>query len=84
MELIMIDAAIAHGPQNMTVPVCLECNQDVDGSYVCGMCNMPLCGESCQVGSTHYMECQILRTLKQKISIKDFEVRILTVCHFPD
>ena len=76
MELIMIDAAIAHGPQNMTTPVCLECCAPVDGSYVCGMCNMPMCGEACQVGPTHYMECQILRTLKQKISVKDFEVNL--------
>ena len=49
MELIMIDAAIAHGPQNLTSPVCLECGKAVDGSYKCGMCNMPLCGEACQV-----------------------------------
>jgi len=73
MELIMIDAAIAHGPQNMTTPVCLECGKDVDGSYLCGMCNMPMCNESCQVGSTHYNECQVFRTLKEKINVKDFE-----------
>ena len=52
MELIMIDAAIAHGPQNLTSPVCLECGKAVDGSYTCGMCNMPLCGEACQVLSS--------------------------------
>ena len=36
MELIMIDAAIAHGPRNLTSPVCLECCAPVDGSYLCG------------------------------------------------
>ena len=73
MELILIDAAIAHGPPNMTSPVCLECGHKVDGSYLCGMCNLPMCGEACQVGPTHYNECQVLRTLKQKISVKNFQ-----------
>jgi len=73
MELIMFDAAFAHGPQNMTVPVCLECGKEVDGSYLCGMCNMPMCDAACQVGSTHFNECQILRTLREKLSVKNFE-----------
>ena len=89
MELILIDAAIAHGPPNMTTPgkkcpililtncvppsVCLECGQRVDGSYLCGLCNMPMCSEACQVGPTHYNECQVLRTLKQKISVKNYQ-----------
>ena len=73
LELIMIDAAIAVGPQNMTSPVCLECGKEVDGSYLCGLCNMPMCDDKCQVGSTHYMECQIFRTLKDKIKINDFK-----------
>jgi len=73
LELIMFDAAIAHGPQNMTVPLCLECGKSVDGSYLCGMCNMPMCDAACQVGSTHYNECQILRTLKEKLSVKNFQ-----------
>ena len=37
------------------------------------MCGMPLCGEACQVGSSHYLECQILRTIKNTISVKDFQ-----------
>ena len=53
--------------------MCLECGQKVDGSYLCGLCNMPMCSESCQVGSTHYNECQVLRTLKQKISVKNYQ-----------
>ena len=73
LELIMFDAAIAHGPKNLSKAVCLECGELVDGSYLCGMCGMPMCGEACQVGSTHYNECQLLRTLKQKLSSKNFE-----------
>ena len=53
--------------------MCLECGQRVDGSYLCGLCNMPMCSEACQVGSTHYNECQVLRTLKQKISVKNYQ-----------
>ena len=34
---------------------------------------MPMCDAACQVGSTHYNECQILRTLKEKLSVKSFE-----------
>jgi len=75
LELIMFDAAIVHGPQNNTVPVCLECNTTLpaDHSYLCGMCNMPVCGEDCQVGAAHYNECQIFRTLREKVKVDSYQ-----------
>ena len=70
MELIMMDAAIAHGPQNLTSPVCLECCKVVDGSYTCGMCNMPLCGEACQVLCTTKILETPMSTQRNKCGVR--------------
>lgn len=73
LELILFDAAIAYGPRNMNTPVCLECGKKVDKSYHCGMCNMPMCGPTCQVGQTHYNECQFFRGLRESLHTRNFE-----------
>jgi len=73
MELIMFDAAIVTGPQAASTPVCLECASPVtEGGYTCGLCGLPLCGEACQVGTSHYPECQVFRTLSPRLAVTDY------------
>jgi len=75
LELIMFDAAIVTGPQAVSLPVCLECASPLtsESKYCCGLCNLPLCSEACQVGSNHYPECQVFRTLTPRLVVSDFE-----------
>ena len=51
MELILIDAAIAHGPPNLTTPVCLECGASTEAE--CPHCGLAVCCE----GPQHQAEC---------------------------
>eukprot|EP00088_Acartia_fossae_P007796 TRINITY_DN13658_c0_g1_i4.p1 TRINITY_DN13658_c0_g1~~TRINITY_DN13658_c0_g1_i4.p1 ORF type:complete len:561 (-),score=83.36 TRINITY_DN13658_c0_g1_i4:334-1905(-) len=67
MELILFDQALVVGPRNITDQVCLECGKEVDGKYCCGICKFPMCGELCQVGKLHQMECGILARLSSNI-----------------
>jgi len=64
LELILFDTAIVVGPRNKSDAVCLECGKYTDGSFCCPVCTFPLCGETCQFGKTHSLECDILKTLK--------------------
>jgi len=76
LELIMFDAAIVTGPQASSSPcppVCPECCSSMQSSTTCGMCGMPVCSESCQVGASHYLECQVFRTLTPRLSGTDFK-----------
>ena len=44
----------------------------VDGSYLCPKCNLPMCEEMCAYGEEHAKECQIFEKLDPKLSIEDF------------
>jgi len=75
LELIMFDAAIVTGPQASTVSpslVCPECCSSIQSSMTCGMCGIPVCSEACQVGSSHYLECQVFRNVSPRLSPADF------------
>ena len=46
-------------------------NLQVDGSYLCPNCNLPMCEEMCAFGEEHTKECQIFEKLSPKLSIDD-------------
>eukprot|EP00095_Tigriopus_kingsejongensis_P008846 snap_masked-scaffold15_size728074-processed-gene-2.0 protein:Tk08846 transcript:snap_masked-scaffold15_size728074-processed-gene-2.0-mRNA-1 annotation:"protein isoform a" len=61
LELILEDSPAVFGPNHDTEPICLECLVPVDGSFLCPICGLPLCGEKCfQAAKYHPAECGLL------------------------
>jgi hypothetical protein len=62
LELILFEKALAVGPRTHDgdEKVCPECFRKVNGLKVCGLCGLYICGDECQVGHNHYIECPIL------------------------
>lgn len=46
--VLMDEEALAIGPKQETLPVCLGCHKRVDGTYFCSKCWFPLCGKECE------------------------------------
>jgi len=62
-ELLFREQAVAVGSFHETPPVCLTCLHPVDGSYLCPLCNVPLCGEAC--GGLAHLECKVFVGLSE-------------------
>lgn len=73
LELVMYDSAAAMGPRMGSAPVCLQCLKAVDGKYRCGGCGWPMCDNKCQNGFAHKIECDVLKTSKEKIEFNDMK-----------
>ncbi len=50
------------GPNTHSTEICCpECLKPLkNGGQKCGLCGLDVCGDQCQVGHNHYVECQIL------------------------
>ena len=60
-ELILTEKAAVSGPANKTTPVCVNCCKAWQvGGALCDTCGWPVCGDTCQQGSQHVLECQTL------------------------
>ncbi|XP_023328599.1 protein msta isoform X2 [Eurytemora carolleeae] len=67
LELIMWDGAAAMGPRMGGAPVCLQCLKPAKSDVRCGDCGWPVCGEECQKGHAHQIECPVLAKSKEKV-----------------
>ncbi|XP_040579878.1 SET domain-containing protein SmydA-8 isoform X2 [Lepeophtheirus salmonis] len=75
-ELIFTESPLVIGPHHETKPLCLTCgSSEVDGSYICPSCHLPLCNEDCYISedSLHRrFECRIFSTGK-KPKVQNFK-----------
>ena len=65
-EVVLVDTPLVQGPGNKTPPTCLDCLspwKEADGA-TCTLCKWPVCGETCQSGLWHSIECSTLSRLK--------------------
>lgn len=46
--IIMDEEALAYGPKQDTLPICLGCHKRVDGKYFCSKCWFPMCSKECE------------------------------------
>lgn len=67
LELILFERALAFGPKvyESTSKVCSECLANVNSETKCGLCELYVCGDQCQIGHNHYIECQILKSIRR-------------------
>ncbi|KAI9551770.1 hypothetical protein GHT06_022106 [Daphnia sinensis] len=75
---VIIDSeeALAVGPKQATHPVCLNCYRRVDGSYLCPLCQWPLCSEACwQSENGHHQryECELLASKQVHPTIEELK-----------
>ena len=60
-EIILREKAAVAGPANSPSLVCLNCCVDWSpGGWRCSSCGWTLCGQQCEAGRWHSIECQVL------------------------
>eukprot|EP00094_Tigriopus_californicus_P009904 TCALIF_09550-PA protein Name:"Similar to msta Protein msta, isoform B (Drosophila melanogaster)" AED:0.04 eAED:0.05 QI:0/1/0/1/1/1/2/0/547 len=88
LELIFFEWNLVLGPNWSLNPIgnpsCLDCCKPVENSYKCGHCGLPVCNETCQIGSNHQLECQLWRTKPDLISsLWSESVELVTLAIMP-
>lgn len=70
LDVILRDYPAMVGPYYDEHPLCLECLVKTDGTTVCPLCDLPLCG-ACQGGPTptHNTECQFFSELRKTVEM---------------
>ncbi|KAK5644162.1 hypothetical protein RI129_008007 [Pyrocoelia pectoralis] len=64
---VFSETPFAIGPKSDGPPVCLGCHTPVDCSTLCSSCKWPVCGELCEIVSTHKeAECIVFTKAKVK------------------
>ena len=59
-EVILTERAAVAGPGPGPGPVCLNCCQPCSPQSTCRRCGWTVCGETCQEGRWHAIECPVL------------------------
>ena len=75
---------LAFGPPLYSNEItCAECGKNLPdaggsyGGYRCGLCDLPVCNDTCQLGHNHYIECQILQQARN--SVHDLTLKLKSV-----
>ena len=62
-QMVLRETAAVAGPANSGSLVCVNCCEDWrPGGWLCTSCGWTLCGEQCEAGRWHSIECQVLTT----------------------
>ena len=59
-EIVLTESAGVAGPAHGSAPVCLECCLPCRPEQLCRRCGWTVCGEECEVGRWHSIECSVL------------------------
>ena len=57
--------------------ICAECGKSIDANSKCGLCDMPVCNDVCQIGYNHYTECQVLQNVRN--SVPDLNLKLKSI-----
>ena len=70
---------MAFGPPPYSNEItCAECGKNLpDATKRCGLCDLPVCNDTCQLGHNHYIECQILQPVRN--SVHDLTLKLKSV-----
>ena len=69
-ELIFTEECFGQGPNHtLTNDTCLDCLKEVQNGYKCSKCGWPVCGEECERGPNHSVECATLAANKETINM---------------
>ena len=72
-QMVLRETAAVAGPANSPSPVCLNCCADWrPGGWLCRTCGWTLCGEECEGGRWHSIECQAGFSTAQGEDSSDF------------
>eukprot|EP00090_Calanus_glacialis_P002954 TRINITY_DN12154_c0_g1_i1.p1 TRINITY_DN12154_c0_g1~~TRINITY_DN12154_c0_g1_i1.p1 ORF type:complete len:553 (-),score=159.07 TRINITY_DN12154_c0_g1_i1:57-1715(-) len=70
-ELIFTEPCLAQGPNHtLFSPYCLDCLKKVPDTAACTKCGWPVCGEECETGQNHSIECKTLTDNKDNIDLE--------------
>lgn len=77
LELVLYDLPVATGPgdracsSDSSSPCCVQCCVRTSGLRRCGLCQLPVCSDTCQVGPDHYDECRVLRGCRDRLLLAE-------------
>ena len=78
LELILFERPLSFGPPlHSNENICAECGKSVDLDSKCGLCDLPVCNDICQLGHNHYIECQVLQQVRN--SVQDHTLKLKSV-----
>ena len=78
LELILFERPLSFGPPlHSNENICAECGKSVEIDSKCGLCDLPVCNDICQLGHNHYIECQVLQQVRN--SVQDHTLKLKSV-----
>ena len=78
LELILFERPLSFGPPlHSNENICAECGKSVEIDSKCGLCDLPVCNDICQLGHNHYIECQVLQQVRN--SVQDHNLKLKSV-----
>lgn len=75
-EVILRETPCVLGPKITSYVLCLGCHKTIDPPdygdyYKCSKCSWPVCGEACEVLSSHVDECRVMSVKSFKCPIRN-------------